>query len=79
MDWSKFNDSLNLNDSLTLMTVYATGPRYINGDNTIGDITRASNGLDPDQARHFVEPDLGQNRSVKPSLASQAINSGPDT
>ena len=46
--------------------------RYINGDNTIGDITRASNGLDPDQARHFVEPGLGPNpgRSVKPFLAS---------
>ena len=28
----------------------------INGDNSIGDIIRASNGLDPDQARHFVEP-----------------------
>ena len=24
--------------------------RYINGDNTIGDISRASKGLDPDQA-----------------------------
>ena len=29
MDWLKFNDSLNLNDSLTLMMVYATGPRPI--------------------------------------------------
>ena len=33
----------------------------INGDNSIGDITRASNGLDPDQARHLVESDLGPN------------------
>ena len=36
----------------------------INGDNSIGDIIRASNGLDPDQARHFMEPDLDPNSSV---------------
>ena len=36
----------------------------INGDYSIGDIIRASNGLDPDQARHFVEPDLVSNRSA---------------
>ena len=36
----------------------------INGDNSIGDIIRASNGLDLDQARHFVEPDLVSNCSA---------------
>ena len=36
----------------------------INGGNSIGDIIRASNGLDPDQARHFVELDLVSNRSA---------------
>ena len=35
----------------------------INGGYSMGDITRASSGLDPDQARHFVGPDLGPNRS----------------
>ena len=44
--------------------VQITKSLCINGGNSIGDITRASNGLDPDQARHFVEPDLGPNSSA---------------
>ena len=50
--------------------VHVTKSLCINGDNTIRDITRALNGLDPDQARHFMEPDLDPNSSVKPFLAS---------
>ena len=51
----------------------------INGDDSIKDITRALNGLDPDQAKHFVEPDLGPNRSVKPFLqAKQSTSEGSD-
>ena len=50
--------------------VHVTKSLCINGDNTIRDITRALNGLDPDQARHFVEPDLDPNSSFKPFLAS---------
>ena len=44
--------------------VQITKSLCINGGNYIGDITRASTGLDPDQARHFVEPDLGPNISA---------------
>ena len=36
--------------------VQITKSSCINGDNSVGDITRASNGLDPDQARYFVKP-----------------------
>ena len=54
-----------------LTQVQITKSLCINGDNSIGDITRASKGLDQDQARHFMEPELGPNRSAESFLASK--------
>ena len=54
--------------------VQITKSLCINGDNSIGDITRASKGLDPDHARHFMEPELGPNRSAESFFASKTIN-----
>ena len=51
--------------------VQITKSLCINGDDSIGDITRASKGLDPDHARHFMEPELGPNRSAESFLASK--------